>query len=254
MARSDNSGMIDGYMAVQTVRRNSGKQIERPRPDLPESEDTPESASPATPATKPMPFGHTAMPTRHDIHCYACSYRFVHTGKLDRVLCPKCKEQLHTGDKTICGPFSGTVQTVGTVTIFNGAVVTESQITASVIRIAGECNKTQLQPGIRVELETGALVDTARLDAVDVVINAGQQVALETELRCKTLQLGGSLRARVHASEKAEIKNGARFQGQLHAPCLIVEDGAGLRGELVIKPISEHHAGKTRELPAKKGM
>ncbi|MFU8780356.1 MAG: polymer-forming cytoskeletal protein [Kiritimatiellia bacterium] len=244
MGRSDNNGMIDGYMAVQSVRRNSGKQHERVRSDLPDTSAPPQpDATGTTPVSKPLPFGHTALPTRHEIHCYACGYKFVHTGKLDRVLCPKCKEQLHTGDKTICGTYTGTIQTVGTVTIFSGAVVTDSRITASVIRIAGACRKTTLTPGIRVELETGAVIETARLDTVDVVIHADQQVALDTELCCKTLQLRGSLRAAVRAREKAEIKTGARFQGQLHAPSLVVEEGAALRAELFIKPISDQNTG-----------
>ncbi len=237
MARNDKKGMIDGYMAVQSVRRNSGRQHEQDRTDTPEKPDAPAaSQSAAATSSKPHGFGHTALPTKHPIHCYACGYQFVVTGSLDKVICPKCKEQLHTGDKTICGPYSGTIQTVGTVTIHSGAVITDSVITASVIRIAGECQKTKLQPGLRVELETGAFVDHAKLDAVDVVIPANQQVSLDTELHCKSLQLMGTLRADVRARERVEIHNQAAFHGKIHAPALIVEDGAALRAELHIAP------------------
>ncbi len=241
MARADKNGMIDGYMAVQSVRRSSGRQQERDHTDAPEKGTPPPPAEPAASAgNKPHGFGHTALPTKHEIHCYACGYHFKVTGSLERLLCPKCKEQLHSGDKTICGPYSGTIQTVGTVTIHSGASVTDSTITASVIRIAGECKKTQLHPGLRVELETGAGVDSAQLDAVDVVIPAHQNVTLETELYCKSLQLMGTLRATVRARECVQIHNAAAFHGKIQSPSLIVEEGAALRAELYIKPETPH--------------
>ena len=237
MARTDKNGMIDGFMAVQSVRRSSGRQHERDRTGTPAHDEAPATTpSTAAPASKPHGFGHTALPTKHQIHCYACGYQFVATGSLERILCPKCKEQLHTGDKTICGPYSGTIQTVGTVTIHSGAVVTDSVITASVIRIAGECRQTRLQPGIRVELDTGAVVDQAKLEAVDVVIPAKHTVTLETELHCKSLQLMGSLRADVRARERVEMHSSAVFYGKILSPGLIIEDGAALRAELHIGP------------------
>lgn len=236
MARADHNGMIDGYMAVQSVRRNSDRQQDRPRPStVAPDQELPDTTSTSVPE-KSLPFGHTAMPTRHNIHCYACGYQFVHSGRLDRVLCPKCREQLHTGDKTICGSYSGTVQTVGTVIIHSGASVTDSCITASVIRIAGECLKTKLNPGIRVELETGAAVDNAKLERVDVLIASGQQISLETELQCKSLTLNGHLRAQVHAREHVALGEASRFQGRIQSPSITIVDGAALRAELEIKP------------------
>ncbi len=236
MARADKNGMIDGYMAVQSVRRSSGRQQERDHTDPSEAAHQSSPEQQPSQANKPQGFGHTALPTRHQIHCYACGYQFHVTGSLDRLLCPKCREQLHTGDKTICGPFSGTIQTVGSVTIHSGASVTDSTITATVIRIAGECRKTRLQPGLRVELETGARIDSAKLDAVDVVISSNQNVTIDTELYCKSLQLMGTLRADVRAREQVEIQSDAVFHGTLASPRLVVEDGAALRATLHIKP------------------
>lgn len=239
MARADKKGMIDGYMAVQSVRRSSGRQQEHAHSDTAsDPADKVPAQTPPSSSSQTHGFGQTALPTKHEIHCYACGYRFNVTGSLDKLLCPRCKEQLHTGDKTICGPYSGTIQTVGTVTIHSGASVTDSTITASVIRIAGECRKTQLQPGLRVELDTGAAVDSAKLEKVDVVIAANQQVTLETELYCKSLQLLGTLRADVKALQGVEIHNHASFQGKLQSPSLVVEEGAALRAELHIKPES----------------
>jgi cytoskeletal protein CcmA (bactofilin family) len=249
MARHDNTGMIDGYMAVQTVRRSSGKQHE---PDSTDAPRTDVSGNPDTPApaagTKPHGFGHTALPTRHDIRCYACGYQFVVTGRPEKILCPKCKEQLHTGDKTICGPFTGTIQTVGTVTIHSGAVVTDSDITASVLRIAGICRKSRLTPGIRVELETGVEVDSAQLDSVDVVVAKGQEVSLNTELHCKTLNLEGKLHAQVRAGTGVTLQEGSTFRGRIHAPSLVVADGAALHADLHIKPSTgEKQTGPIRK-------
>lgn len=248
MARSDKNGMIDGYMAVQSVRRKTGHQADEPSAagTAPHgAQQAPkdvaaggrEDRSAATVA-RPAPFGQTALPTRHDISCYGCGYHFVVTGRLDRVICPKCKTELTTGDKTICGPFSGTIETVGTVTIHAGAKVTDSRITASVIRIAGQCEGTQLCPGQRVELETGAALDTARLGEVDVLVARKAEVQLQDDLHCRSLRIEGTLTAQVRTQGLVVLQAGARFRGKLEAAGLVVADGAGLQGELAIRPLA----------------
>ncbi len=239
MPRPDKNGMIDGYMAVQTVRRSSGRQQERQAEPHTENQDAASNQSGSHDAgeqPRGATFGHTALPTRHDIACYGCGYNFVVTGRLDRVICPKCRTQLATGDKTVCGPFSGTIKTVGTVTIHNGAHVTDSEITASVIRIAGICERTRLQPGKRVELDTGATVDSADLSMVDVLVDPKAQVHLQSELQCRSLHIEGSLNAKVRSHGTVTLCAQASFRGTIEASGLVVEDGARLSAQLAIIP------------------
>ena len=101
MADGDRANMIDGFASVQAVRRSRPKGADPKyapsRTRLPASE---KKKPPPSSDGKPVAhIGRTALPPRHDILCYACSYRFVHTGRMgEGLLCPKCHEMLLTKD------------------------------------------------------------------------------------------------------------------------------------------------------------
>jgi len=158
MPRPDHNGMIDGYSSVQALRRLDGKASPRAKPPEESALDEGAAAPP-----KPAGFGHTALPTRHELICYSCGYAFVVTGRLDKVICPKCRTQLETGDKHIDGAWSGNLKTVGRVYINSGATVTSSSIVAMDIRVAGICRNTRLEPTRHLELDSGAQVEIDKL-------------------------------------------------------------------------------------------
>lgn len=234
MSRPDHKGMIDGFSSVQAIRRLDGKG---PRPKAPEDSAAPAGSGPAPESVpKPVNFGHTAMPTRHELICYSCSYAFVVTGRLEKVLCPKCKTQLETGDKHIDGAWSGTVTTVGRVYINSGAVVTSARIVATDIRVSGICRNTRLEPTRNLELDSGAQVELDKLSRLRVVVIEDAKLMLDEPLRCLSLDVYGELQAEARPSEKAVLHPTGIFRGTLHSPRLIVYEGAALKAHLHIAP------------------
>jgi len=229
--------MIDGYSSVQAIRRLDGK-TPRPKPPDGELSAVATSAGVSTePAVgRPVNVAHTALPTRHDLICYACNYRFMVTGRLDKVLCPKCKTQLETGDKHIDGTWSGTIQTVGRVFINSGAVVSSARIVALDIRVAGMCRSTRLEPTRHLELDSGAQVELDKLSKLKIVILESASLCLDEPLRCRTLEVFGELQAEARPSEQAVLHPASTFRGTLHSPRLIVYEGAALKAYLHISP------------------
>jgi len=234
MPRPDHTGMIDGFSSVQALRRLDGKASPRAKPPEGSAPDESTAAAPATP--KPTTFGHTAMPTRHDLICYSCGYTFVVTGRLDKVICPKCRTQLETGDQYIDGDWSGTLKTVGRVYINSGATVSSSSIVAMDIRVAGICRNTRLEPTRHLELDSGAQVELDKLGKQRLIIIADAKLTFDEPLRCRSLEIRGELQADARPAERAEIHPGGMFRGILHAPRLIVHEGAGLKAHLRITP------------------
>jgi len=247
MPRPDHNGMIDGYSSVQAIRRLDGKASPRAKPP---EESAPDEGAPPTPAPpKPASFGHTALPTRHDLICYSCGYAFVVTGRLDKVICPKCKTRLETGDKHIDGAWSGNLKTVGRVYINSGATVTSSSIVAMDIRVAGICRNTRLEPTRHIELDTGAQVDIDKLSGQRLVIIEDAKLTFDEPLRCRSLEIRGELQADARPSEGGEIHPGGMFRGTLHAPRLIVHEGAGLKAHLHIAPAVKEPTPNLQQLP-----
>jgi len=223
--------MIDGYSSVQALRRLDGKASPRAKPPEESALDEGAAAPP-----KPAGFGHTALPTRHELICYSCGYAFVVTGRLDKVICPKCRTQLETGDKHIDGAWSGNLKTVGRVYINSGATVTSSSIVAMDIRVAGICRNTRLEPTRHLELDSGAQVEIDKLGKQRLVIIEDAKLTFDEPLRCRSLDIHGELQADARPSERAILHPTGMFRGTLHAPRLIVHEGAGLKAHLHIAP------------------
>jgi hypothetical protein len=223
--------MIDGYTSVQAIRRLDGKQ-NRVRPPQEDTASDGSGVPPPDTVPKAGTFGHTALPTRHELICYSCGYVFVLTGRLEKVLCPKCKTRLETGDKHIDGAWSGTLKTVGRVYINSGAVVTSSRIIATDIRVSGVCRNSRLEPTRHLELDTGAQVELDKLGGVRIVIIEDAKLMLDEPLRCRSLENYGELQADARPAELAVLHPASMFRGTLHSPRLVVHEGAGIKAFL----------------------
>ncbi len=239
MARSDKPGMIDGFMSVQAVRRSEGRAPEpRPPNASPPSDRKEEVGAQASSAYKESKraVGHTAMPSRHELVCYSCGYAFVVTGKLSKLFCSKCKEELETGDHTIEGEWTRDIRTVGRVNIKPGAVVKNATIISTDIVIGGDCTNAKLKPSRRIELVTGGRVAPSLLDSHPVLIRPGARIALDSPLRCSDLDIHGELQGEVEPTGLVTIHAGGMLRGKLNAHHLIVHDGGGLNADLHIEP------------------
>ncbi len=111
-----------------------------------------------------------------------------------------------------------------------------------------------LDKGARVE-GTLTFDDMFRIDGVlkgtvvsehELVVGEGGTV--EGEIRVGRLSASGVLRGTVHAAERIEIHAGAHIYAELHAPVLVVEEGAVIQGPVEAGP----HVERKQEQPAKK--
>lgn len=248
MPGSGRSGMIDGFRTVQAVRKRSERGVP-PKPQKNErarSVQESELRSDSVKKGSPVSIGKTALPTRHDLVCYSCRYKFVVNGRLDKVFCPKCREQLETGDHTVDGAWDKDVLTVGKVYIKPGGRVAGCRIVATDIVIAGDCSEADLCPTRQLELETGAVVAPGNLNNSRIVIRAGGEIALDVPLRCQELEVYGSLHANASPSGLVVIHPGGMFRGSLTCEHLVVCDGGGLSADL---RIGVSLAGDKAEVP-----
>jgi len=237
MPKSDKPGMIDGFMSVQAVRhKGEHKPDDKSPPGKSPPEKQEETQSDSVPLQKKASIGHTAMPSRHELVCYSCGYAFVVTGKLGKVFCSKCREELETGNHEIEGEWKQDIRTVGRVHIKSGATIDGATVIATDIVIAGDCSKANLQPTRRIELETGAIAPPGVLDAHPVLIRAGARLSLKKPLHCFDLDIHGELQADAAPNGTVTIHPGGMFRGKLKAAHLVVHDGGGLSADLHIKP------------------
>ena len=70
-----------------------------------------------------------------------------------------------------------------------------------------------------------------------VVVPVGEAVSLEAAFACGVLHVHGYLRASVTVNESACIFAGGLLEGTFKGPSLVVEDGAGLVGEVAVTPL-----------------
>ncbi len=232
MAAHNNSGMIDGFHSVQAAARRAAAGGRKPPGTAPPPPPPTAAAKPEA----PRHIGHTVMPTRHDLVCYGCGYAFPVTGRLDKVFCPKCREQLECGDITIEGAWTGDCRTVGTLTVTAGATVTDGTLTATCIAVAGDVRKATLNPTRRLELDTGARIALDAVRELTLGIRSDAELSFDQELRCRDLDVFGNLCARVFTDGTITLHPGSRFSGELHSGHLIVHEGAALRARMHIQP------------------
>jgi cytoskeletal protein CcmA (bactofilin family) len=99
-----------------------------------------------------------------------------------------------------------------------------------------------LDRGARFE---GALSfeDTFRIDGhlkgnvtSDEELVVGESGVVEGEIRVGRLSVSGTVRGVVFARERVEIHAGARVFAELHAPALVVEEGAIIQGPVETGP------------------
>jgi cytoskeletal protein CcmA (bactofilin family) len=55
---------------------------------------------------------------------------------------------------------------------------------------------------------------------------------VEADVECASAEIGGQLTGNVIASERLELKADSRVQGDLHAPRILIADGARFKGSV----------------------
>ncbi len=237
MPGTDKHGMIDGFSSVQAARRAAEREHPNVPAPLPDEKPMPPPESADTPRAQRL--AHTALPTKHHIVCYSCTYTFTLTGRLEKVYCPKCRELLECGDLDVRGPWTRDVKTVGRVTIQPDAVLTRGTIIATDIVVSGDARKADLRPTRRIELAMAAVIRPAQLENRDVYIRPEAKLAFDAPLRCRAIEVAGEVTATLEPAGCITIRAGGLVRGAIKAAHLVVEDGGGLAAHLDIRPAND---------------
>lgn len=232
MAPSKEPVTLDGFNTVQALRRSRTAPPARdPGGPLPPAET---ERPAATPAPQQARIRHTTMPIRHTIHCYHCGFEFVHTGRLEKVLCPKCRTFLNADPHTIAELWSGRLQTLGTVTIAAAGHVKSGEVAAMDLILHGRVSGGRVDVMRRLELFAGSSMDLALFRYADLVVHQGMTLAPADPIRCGAFTVAGEVEAVVECTGCVTIAGTALFRGSIRAPSLIVEDGATMEADVAV--------------------
>ena len=64
----------------------------------------------------------------------------------------------------------------------------------------------------------------------------GESARVEADIDCGTVSIRGSVTGRVQGRERIEVLAGARVQGSLVSPKLVIEEGAFFQGDCDMSP------------------
>lgn len=226
MAASKDPAFIDGYSSVQAVRRlrTDGQDATAPA-----------GGAAGTEAPAAARFRQTAMPIRHEIRCYRCGFEFVVTGRLDKVLCHKCRTFLSTENHTVDGLWGGRLETIGAITVTPTGLIKAGEVFAMDLLLHGRIEGGQLNVKRRLEVFAGASLDLASATFRDLVINAGMVLVPAEPVVCRDITIAGELEAVVECSGLVTVKSGGLFRGAIRAPRLAVEDGAAIEADVAVE-------------------
>lgn len=191
------------------------------------------SAPTATPNSVPLnQIGVTIIPKKRVVSCYSCGYSFTITGKLHVPYCPKCKLLLCVDDIIVDGEQTEDVKTIGDVIIKPTAKLADGlTINGRSVTIGGDVSKcAAVLASEQIYLEQNAVYSPSVLEQTHVVIPAGTELKVANELKCTRLTVMGKIIGTINVSECIEIRAGGHVVGDVNAPSLNMELGAGLTG------------------------
>ena len=240
MARTKSPVVIGGLASVNAVRRaaNSGNaQQFKTRPSattLPKEKQT--AAGQKNKSAVASHANRTAMPVKHELLCYECSYAFKVSGMLKNIICPKCRTALCSHDITIDTTWSKSVKTIANVIITETGIVKPCEIVASDVTIAGDAREvSSIKTGRMLNIDKGAKIDFSKIEFKDLAVKAGAKISFKEELFCNDAEIAGTIKGPLVSEGTVTIKAGGLLQGSLQGVHLIIEDGGGLKASLNIE-------------------
>ena len=228
--------VVDGFDALKALREREGADAAEP------TEPVPATARPATPGE--LRVRAAAQPKKSDIVCYQCGYKFVHTGVLERILCAKCRTWLDSGDHDVHGEWNDDLRTIGCIRICEDAVIKGGLIRANVIALAGgEVKGGELTAVTSLRVEADGPLETYGIETDIITIGAEADVVFSDDVWYTDVCVAGKARGSLRISGQLTVQKGASICGDVQTPSLVVEDGAGLTGEMNVNPALAGEAG-----------
>lgn len=232
--------VVDGYMAVRAA--SEAAKHGKADPVRPEEDGKASESAQSPPSGVGTRIGRSVMPSKREIICPDCGYAIQITGKLQLVVCQKCRARLQVKDETLTGAkcgedgWSDEIETGGTVTITQDALLAGGSITANDIVLKGPQGNAELRACRRLFLHPGAEVDWTKTRFLDLEILEGVEIEAADKVKGRHLELHGALTGEVELEGSLTIHPTADMQGAVKASGLVVKEGGGLRAALDVNP------------------
>lgn len=238
MPKNRKVNTLDSYATIRAVARN------KPAPGSPASapatDDTIPTDATATDLQKPgARVARTAVPVKHHIQCYECSYKFQVHGRATTTHCPKCRVLLDFKDYLIDSEWMETIKTAGTIRLTATGVLKSGDLIGAEVIIEGIIEGGRARALRTIELGAGAIFSEKAVSAPDLRIAPGAEFKFKQESKYRNVELFGTLHAKLESTGIITVKAGGLLEGEVQAQHLVVEEGGGLKAMLRIGPKAE---------------
>jgi cytoskeletal protein CcmA (bactofilin family) len=226
---------LDGLATIRAVARA------KPARASPASAPVPESAAQtdASPVDLQKPgarVARTAVPVKHLIECYECSYKFQLHGRATSTHCPKCRALLDLTDHVIDTDCVETIKTAGTIHLASTGVLKSGDLIGADVIVEGIIEGGRARALLTLQLGAGAIFSEKAIAAPDLRIGPGAEFKFKQGTKYRNIEICGTLHAKLEVTGVVTVKAGGLLEGEVHAEHLVVEDGGGLQAEVRIAP------------------
>jgi cytoskeletal protein CcmA (bactofilin family) len=224
---------LDSYATIRAVARAKPASA-RPKTSPPDSVQ-----SEVAPAETPKPgarVASTAVPVKHLIECYECSYKFQTHGRVTSTHCPKCRALLDLTDHTIDSEWVETIKTAGLIRLTPTGVLKSGDLIGADVIVEGIIEGGRARALRTLELAAGAIFSEKSISAPDLRIGPGAEFKFKQTAKYRNVEVCGSLKATLEVAGLVTVKAGGLLEGEVQAEHLVVEEGGGLKADLHIAP------------------
>jgi cytoskeletal protein CcmA (bactofilin family) len=223
---------LDSYATIRAVARAKPAPTTPPAADAAAQTDVP----PADLQKPGARVASTAVPVKHLIECYECSYKFQMHGRATSTHCPKCRALLDLTDHEIDTEWEETIKTAGTIRLAPTGVLKSGDLIGADVIIEGIIEGGRVRALRMLELGAGAIFSEKAVSAPNLRIGPGAEFKFKQGTKYHSVEVRGTLHAKLEVSGLVTVKAGGLLEGEVHAAHLVVEDGGGLQADLRIAP------------------
>ena len=232
MSKNRKVNTLDSYATIRAVARTKPVPGSAP-PDGDAGQTDMASGDNQTTGAR---VARTALPVKHQIECYECTYKFQVHGRVTATHCPKCRALLDLTDRTIDTEWVETIKTAGTIRLAPTGVLKSGDLIGADVIIEGIIEGGRARALRTLELGAGAIFSEKSVSGPDLRIAAGAEFKFKQPARYRNVELLGTLHARLEATGVVTVRSGGLLEGEVGTGHLIVEDGGGLKATLRIGP------------------